>query len=213
MRRYLFVTAGIVLLVALCAVAATRLAFPSPENPTGPPIYAQISNVAPYGEEIYHTDVWAAIPFYRDPNCVRPEFNLLDLWDLPVDKDQPGAFGCALTIRGFEIWSVLPPAAQGPISGHYSGLGAVPIYFVEWAELQPAVADRILTITDLRAMQTLKVGYASFFSVELHPSNAAQVPHIEISAHGILQEGRQFQFQVAGGDQSELVKHRKIVFW
>lgn len=207
MRKYLLLAAGAVALVSLCALANVRLEFPTADNP-GPPFYAQISNVPPFGEEIYHTEEWAAIPFYRDPRCVPPQFNLLDMFDPPT------AFGCPLSIQGFEIWPVPPPDGAGPTQGKYWGLGAVPVFFVRWPELQVAAADRMLTMTELLALPSLRVGSASFFSMELHPSGAANVPHIEISARGVLPaEGRQFHFQVAGGDQSALVKHVKIVFW
>ncbi len=209
----LFVTAGIAASAALVAIqvarADIRLAFP--EQAPGPPIYAQISNIPEFGEEIYHTDEWAAIPFYRDPGCVPPSFNLLDMFDFPTDST-PGAFGCALTIKGFEIWPAPPDQAPGPIHMQGLGLGRVPIYFVSWPELRAAVADHTLTFTELSSLASLKIGYASFFSVDLHPSGLAKVPHIEISARGALADGRQFQFQVAGGDQSALVKHVKIVF-
>jgi hypothetical protein len=206
MRKNLFATAGMVTLVAVWALANVRLEFPTADFP-GVPAYAQISNVPPFGEEIYHTEEWAAIPFYRDPGCVPPDFNLLDMFDAPR------AFDCPMKVQGFEIWPVPPPQGAGPISGRTWGLGAVPIYFVRWQELQPAAADRMLTITDVRALPSLRIGYATFFSLELHPSGVANVPHIEISARGVLPDGRQFQFQVAGGDQSALVKHVKIVFW
>lgn len=207
MKRHLFISVSIVALVGAYAFASVRLPFPTAENP-GPPFYAQISHIELFGEEIYHTEEWAAIPFYRNPSCVPSDFNLLEMFDVPR------AFDCTLTVQGFEIWPVPPDqGGAGPSQGKYWGLGAVPIYFVSWPELQVAVADRGLTITELLDLPSLKIGSASFFSVDLHPSGgAANVPHIEISARGVLQDGRQFQFQVAGGDQSALIKHIKIVF-
>ena len=208
MKRHLFIAVTIIALVGAYAFASVRLPFPTEENP-GPPFYAQISNIEPFGEEIYHTEEWAAIPFYRNPGCVPSEFNLLEMFDAP------GAFACELTVHGFEIWPVPPDqCGAGPSQGKYWGLGAVPIYFVRWPELQAAVADGQLTITELVDLPSLQIGSAGFFSLDLHPSGGpANVPHIEISARGVLQDGRQFQFQVAGGDQSALVKHVKIVFW
>ena len=206
MRKHMLVTAVIAALITLYAFASVRLPFPTADNP-GPPYYAQISNIGLFGEEIYHTEEWAAIPFYRNPGCVPSDFNLLDMFDAPR------AFDCTLTVQGFEIWPVPPPQGAGPTQGKYWGLGAVPIYFVNWPELQAAVADGELTITELVGLSTLKIGSAGFFSVDLHPSGVANVPHIEISARGVLDDGRQFQFQVAGGDQSALLKHVKIVFW
>jgi hypothetical protein len=206
MRKHWLVAAVIMVLVAVYAFANVRLQFPTADNP-GPPFYAQISHIEPFGEEIYHTEEWAAIPFYRNPGCVPSDFNLLEMFDAPR------AFDCTLTVQGFEIWPVPPPQGVGPTQGKYWGLGAVPIYFVSWPELQAAVADGELTITELVALPSLKLGSAGFFSVDLHPSGGANVPHIEISSRGVLQDGRQFQFQAAGGDQSALLKHVKIVFW
>lgn len=36
--------------------------------------------------------------------------------------------------------------------------------------------------------------------------------HSSVSAHGRLSNGKRFQFQVAGGDLTEIIKHIKIVF-
>jgi hypothetical protein len=208
MKRHLIITLTLVALVAAYAFASVRLQVP--KDWPGIPAYAQISHIQPFGEEIYHTDEWAAIPFYRNPGCVPPDFNLLDM------MDPPRCFDCPMTVEGFEIWPVPPDqGGLGPSQGKYWGLGAVPIYFVSWPELQTAVADGNLTITELVALPSLQIGSAGFYSLVLHPSGGpANVPHIEISARGVLlNDGRQFQFQVAGGDQSALVKHIKIVFW
>jgi hypothetical protein len=90
----------------------------------------------------------------------------------------------------------------------------VPIYFVRWPELRAAIDnDGKLTFAELSALPSLRIGAAGVYSHEIHPTGLANVPHIEISARGVLPGGKQFQFQVAGGDQSALVKHVKIVFW
>ncbi len=188
------------------AQSKVRLGFWPGSPYPGPPIYAQISYTLEFGWEIYHTDKWAAIPFYREPGCVPADFNLLDMFNPPV------AWDCALTVQGFEIWTspVGPPLTMTTL-----GLGAVPIYFVGWSALQEAVVDRVLTMAELNGLvQTgdAVVGTASFFASQLHPSGGTAVPLIEISANGLLQDGRRFQLQVAGGDRSDLVKHVKIAF-
>ncbi len=43
-----------------------------------------------------HNEEWAAIVFYGDPACVPGGFNLLEFYDVPA------AFGCPLTVTGFE---------------------------------------------------------------------------------------------------------------
>ncbi len=190
---------------AASAQSETRLGFGPGSDYPGPPIYAQISYSSDLGWEIYHTDEWAAIPFYRDPGCVPQDFNLLQMFNPPV------AFDCPLAVRGFEIWASEPP----PIKMKTWGLGAVSIYFVKWPKLQEAVDDFELTMAELNALVAsgdALIGTASFFEGELHPSGGTAVPHIQISAYGRLADNRRFQFQVAGGDQSVLVRHIRIVF-
>ena len=88
---------------------------------------------------------------------------------------------------------------------------------MKWENLQTAVADYVLTMPELNALvaageEVAKVGLASFYSSELHPSGGPAVPHFDVSAHGRLSDGKRFQFQVAGGDLTRLIKHIKIVF-
>jgi hypothetical protein len=190
------------------ATASIRLEFPG-QSP-GPPFYAQISNLPGLGLEVHHTDEWAAIPFVRELNCVPPDFNLLNLFDAPA------AFGCMLTVQGFEIRKSLAPEDIRPIQAKLWGLGAVPILFVSWPELQPAVADGVLTLTELRSLPSLRIGYASFFSMEFHPwapGDDFRGANLQISARGILQDGRQFQFLYSGVHVPKQQKHVLIRFW
>ena len=43
------------------------------------------------------------------------------------------------------------------------GLGAVRVWFVSWPELQTAMADGVLTITELATLPSLKVGATGSF--------------------------------------------------
>jgi hypothetical protein len=185
------------------AQSPKHLEFPS--QVPGPPFYAQISDFPGVGGEYYHTAEWAAVVFHRQPSCVPPNFNLLDGFDVPA------AFGCPLTIRGFEIWPAPPPEGFAPIEVRGSGLGAVPIYFVSWSDLQIAVRDRVLTITELESLPSLKIGFASTFNLGIRPGVYTQ-PGIEMSGRGLLQDGRQFEFEASAGGPSIDPKHVKIVF-
>ncbi|SRR5216683_5849629 len=143
------------------ASAAVRTAFPA-QNP-GPPYYAFFAG-APFAE-IFRDDGWVAIPFVRDPSCVPLGFNLL------ASADIPAAFGCELTVEGFALWKNGPaPTDPAPMFAKYSGLGRVPVWFVRWTELQPAISGGVLTIGDLQAMHSLLVGSADIFeAVEARP--------------------------------------------
>ena len=48
-------------------------------NRKGHPCYARIAL-----GEIYHDGEWAAIAFYRDPDSIREDFNLLEFLDIPA---------------------------------------------------------------------------------------------------------------------------------
>ncbi len=159
-----------------------------PGDSPGIPAYARADR--PF---VLHTDEWAAIIFYRTPGCVPVDSNLLDF----VDASR--AFGCALTISGFELWDNGPGIDGGPRHAISSGL-AVPVWFVPWPQLQAALADDVLTITELGSLDPLE-GTATTFHEILNPSvppdttGGAKVPHLTITASGFLPDGRSFQIE------------------
>jgi hypothetical protein len=157
LSRLAFVVA---LLTPATAQSAVRTTFPA-QNP-GPPFYAFLDR-PPVGE-IFRDGDWVAIPFVRDPSCIPPDFNLLDSADIPR------AFGCELTVKGFALWKNGPPPIDPvPIQAYYSGLGAVPVWFVTWTDLQAAIADDELTTAELQSLPSLIIGSASFFEAVEQP--------------------------------------------
>jgi hypothetical protein len=180
----LLVVVALLLLVASSAYAKIR-------TPGGGdvPFYARIER-----GEIFHTDEWAAIVFYRPPQCVPnepgEEFNLLDFYDWD------NAFGCdPPTTDGFMIWDG-EPGLSDPIQIKLRGLGAVPVWFVAWPELEAAIADDSLIMSELEEMSSLLTGSASFYTETLHPTGVVQVPMINYVAHGLLDDGRSFKVHV-----------------
>ena len=134
---------------------------------------------------IPHNEEWAAIVFYRDPACVPVGFNLLEFYDVPA------AFGCPLTVAGFEIFeNGLPPIDPAPLFTNLRGLGHVPVWFVSWPDLQVQIADGVLTIADLESMNSLQRGDATFFAERLHPYK-----NYNVVAHGLLEDGRSFDYE------------------
>jgi len=169
-----------------------------PQDDPGPPYYARIRH-----NFAIHNGQWAAIFFYRSPACVPASFNLLQLFN------PPAAFGCPLTVEGFAIYDqVPPPPGVSPKQAKTFGLGAVPVWFVRWADLQAAVADGVLTIRDLAQMNPI-VGSATFFRETLHPTETAQVPKLSIVARGTTATGAFFVQASANGPGLEL-KHVTI---
>jgi hypothetical protein len=184
--------------------AAVRVEFP--EQSPGYPFYARIEPGSP--PFVIQDGTWAAIVFYRLPQCVPAGFNLLTLFDVP------GAFACPLTVRGFEIWkNGGPPVDLAPIQVESRGLGAVPIWFVRWTELQTAMADGTLTVTELFAIPSLRIGSASFFQESVRPVGGAQKGSLQIVAQGLLSDGTSFQLQFASVEgQLDLTSSVKIFF-
>lgn len=179
--------------------AAVTVGFPG-EDP-GPPLYALF-------EPLFqpHTDEWAAIAFVRDPACVPADFNLLDVIHVPA------AFGCPSKVEGHVTYKNGPP----PIHVLMRGLGAVPIWFVAWPELQAAMSDGVLTVGDLEALPSRRVGVASFFHMTQHPGeNRPQGLHngkIAIVAAGQVTGGGAFRFQVRemGVNEASILRHVAI---
>ncbi len=188
--RLLFMLAAFIMLAGSSqAQVRTQI----PEADPGPPFYARVEKSSVHTQIVPHTNEWAAIVFYRSPACVPPNFNLMDLFDIP------GAFFCELTIEGFEVWrNAPPPVDAAPMQARFNGLGAVPVWFVSWTELQAGVADGVLTITELQSMSSLQMGTATFFRETLHPTDGARQPKITIVAHGTLEDGRTFQLHHSG---------------
>lgn len=165
-----------------------------------PPFYARISVNPSLGldQEIFHNDQWAAIPFYRDIECIPADFNLLQMIDLtpdPIYGLRP--FGCALAVEGFELWKNAPGIDPAPIHSRLRGIDAVEIWFVSWPALLSEVQDGQLTIGELAAMTSLRRGTATLFSETLHPLGPAHAHNIALEALGYTDDGARFLFHVA----------------
>ena len=168
-----------------------------------PPFYAALA----HGFEP-HTDEWAVIAFYRTPECIPAGFNLLDFLDF---SGQPAL--CELHVEGRVNWASLDdpyPAGQ-----FLSGTGAVPIWFVRWPELQAAIADDLLTIGELAALPSLRVGGASFFLESVRNDTRGRRGGNEaLVARGLLSDGSSFLVQMTEKfrDGVHLYPHLAIEF-
>ncbi len=169
------------LFLALTASANERLLIP---EDTAPPLYTAAGgapNFLPDGSVfVIHDGQWAAIPFYRPPECVPLDFNLLEGFDL-------AALDCPLLVEGFAEFR-----DPGPILTELNGLGAVPVWFVRWSELQDATADDELTILELASLESLEIGSADFYHEQNHIFGIHPVSHLTVVARGTLEDGRSF---------------------
>jgi hypothetical protein len=176
--------AGVFLALVVRANPPVIETFPSPERP-GPPFYANFS-----ADFIPTDDGTVGIAFLREPSCIPTDFNLLLLFDVPA------AFGCELTIEG-KLWWYDPATDPFPFKIQQWGLGAVPIYFVDDAELAAAAQDGVLTIGELQALPSLLIGFADSFLEVIHNSNqggAGKGHEVQNASGTILQGGLPFYF-------------------
>ena len=186
-------------MLALAAIAAS-LGAPKveaiernivPDDSQSGPFYARLERGF-----VHMTDQWVAVAFYRDPECVRPGFNLLNFFDF---ANIPAIFGCALTVHGFEIWKKSSASDAGPMQSRLFGNGAVPVWFVSVSDFNAALPG--ITIGELKEMPSLRIGYATFFEETLHPAGSARQTMLHLSSYGWLEDGAHFQYEAteAGG--------------
>jgi len=156
-------------------------AFAVTNSPANPPFYARVE--LPF---TIHTDEWAVIVFYRPPACVPGGFNLLDFFDVP------GAFFCGpLAVEGREM-RMDPNPFAAPFQSLLKGLGSVPVWLVTWADMQAALADDVVTRTELESLPSLLMGTADTFEEMLQPIPTRVPSRLVINAQGTLEDGRSF---------------------
>jgi hypothetical protein len=101
---------------------------------------------------------WTATIFYRPPECIRADFNLVTFFD------PPRAFACApMTMDGFALFENGPGIDPAPLLSILDGQGAVPIWFTRTRRFQAARADGVVTVGELAALKPLR-GSASVYS-------------------------------------------------
>jgi hypothetical protein len=183
--------------------APVRLTFPG-QDP-GPPFYSEMA-----GDFLFHTEQEAAVVFWRQPECVPDDFNLLVNLDLtPAFPDgPPRPFLCPLTVEGVSTWHD-PATDPFPYQVQVRGSGAVPIWFVAWPELQGAIGDGMLTIAELAGLPSLQIGYASFYQESVRNSTQGQRhPSSSTVARGTMADGGVFRLHVSeklqGGERDYL---------
>jgi hypothetical protein len=171
----------VALTLSTVAQAQIHLQIPADRQP---PIYAAFDRGF-----MPHTEEWAVVIFYRTPDCVPADFNLLDFFDLP-----PRPFLCALQIEGHSNWRSLDDPY--PADSHLQGTGAVPLWFVRWTELQAAVADDELTVAELASLPSLLIGSALSYHESIRNDIRGQRGGNEaVVATGTLTDGRTFQVE------------------
>lgn len=160
----------------------------------GPPFYAR------FGEnETFSDGETVAVVFYRSPDCIPDEFNLNAFFDFPSESG-PGAFGCAPpTTDVVEYWAGEPGSGPAPAISEMTGKGAVPVWFFAAEDIESALADGVVTISDLEGIPSRRVGTAATYTELLHPSQSNAQSLIQFNAAGTLEDGGDFLVDASYG--------------
>jgi hypothetical protein len=165
-----------------------------PDEDPGIPIYAR---VGPILNQFFVTDGQLVIPFYRDPECIRDDFNFLTYYD------PPAAFGCDLTVQGKFVIEADAEQGSFPIMAHTEGT-QVPVWIVDWAEFQVLMEDESVTLPGIEALNPIK-GFAQQYEEFLSPRMNEH--EVIIEAAGIIPaNSQQFNFELTHrGDQIQKI--------
>lgn len=195
-------------LALLLLVVPTVLASVRIDSDGQLPFYARVPR-----DEIITDGEWVAVVFYRPASCIPADFNMLDFFDFP-DATGLGAFDCQPpTTDSVERWQNGPEVDPAPILVKFRGLGAVPVWFVTWSELEAAIADDMLTIGELEALPSLRRGSAEHYREIVHPWQNVENGNgdLRIVARGELEDGGRFRLRVSVNDIVNMRGNIRIV--
>jgi hypothetical protein len=162
-----------------------ELAFP--EDDPGPPFYARIAVLGP-DVLLMESNGTVVIPMMRQVECIDPEFNLLDLYHVP------NGFFCPLTLAGRGL--IEPNAPMGTFPAIAYGAGSnMPVWFVESGPLSSAMADGVLTLPELEALNPRK-GVASRYEEYNKPRSEEDYLLVIESEGTIPGTNQRFEYKV-----------------
>lgn len=158
---------GVVLLAGV-ALASDRRLIP----PDGLPVWERGLGVSDSGIVVF--------VFYRPMELVPPGHDFHNVLDFSALTIPP-------LVQGFDLWDEGAAAPKQVVLENAEGKQVV-ICFVDSEELAPLWFDGTpFTIDELQAMESLQIGYASFYHEVLHPDKM-----IEVVAKGLLEDGQPF---------------------
>lgn len=165
-----------------------------PNEDPGIPIYARVGQIM---NQLFVADGQLIIPFYRDPECIRNDFDFLTYYDPPT------AFGCELTVQGKYVIEEDAEEGTFPIMAHTEG-EQVPIWIIDWPEFHALMENESVTLPDIEALNPIKgvaQKYEEYLSPRMHEHE------VIIEAEGTIQAtGEQFTFMLTHrGDQIESI--------
>ncbi|MGY6741152.1 MAG: hypothetical protein ACXIUQ_00340 [Cecembia sp.] len=162
-----------------------ELAFP--EDDPGPPFYARIAVLGP-DILLMESNGTVVIPMMRQVECIDPEFNLLDLYHVP------NGFFCPLTLAGRGLIEPNAPLGTFPAIAYGEGTN-MPVWFVDSSPLANAMADGVLTLPELEALNPKK-GVASRYEEYNKPRSEEDYLLVIESEGTIPGTNQRFEYKV-----------------
>lgn len=176
--------------ISMVGVVQAELRLEIPAQTFGPPFYARIEFASVDPALVPNNGEWAAVVLYRQLSCIPPSFNLLQVFDVPR------AFSCPLNdMGGYEVYRNAPGVDPAPTWSRLIGRSNVPVLFVRHTEFVAAVADGVLTLPELRALPSAKMGNATQFNELLRPSQSNATPLLHITAQGRFADNSGFRLR------------------
>ena len=182
--------APLLAVVLLAGVANAQQCLSVPDEFPGIPAYGR--GIATRGVPTSDSD-WCASVWYRPPECVPNNFNLLMFADFGL-FDPSRAAECPFLMEGFMIWEDgKDPYVDQPYYWELhdiKGVG-VPIWFFTQEDKYRALRGT-LKIQELEKMPSLLKGLADHYYEILDVHAGPDEPLLEIVASGDLDDGRRF---------------------
>jgi hypothetical protein len=186
---------------------AERLDFPV--TSPGVPAYARLELLIP-GFDVPRSEQWAAVAFYRDPECIPANFDLGQFFHFP-GPDGLGAFACQLLVEGHEIWENGPGLDLAPI--YVQSRNAVPdlpIWFLLLDELAPLLDRGFVFLGEIESLPSLIRGRAWRFEESNYPNGTTDNPGLTLRADGRLENGGRFtlawHFHPSAGEDEVIIE-------
>jgi hypothetical protein len=191
------ISAGFVagLLAVGCSDAPTALTAPTRPDLSHGGLHRLVvpDDVAPGGPPVFfahiHDDggsAWVPVVFFRDPALTPADENLL-----PLDG-QGNAMSRAAAPRTVEGFVLIETPPFPALANFTNAVGeTVPVWFVSRQDFEGAAADDVVTKAELLTMPSLMLGGATHFRFLASPGS--NVPSIQVSAGGVLDDGGRFQ--------------------
>ena len=138
-------------------------------------------------------DGWQLVYFFRPPECIPTDFDLLYALTflVPSPLPRPDATECGpATIDGYAMWRGEPPPvptlSNPPFAVESRGLGAVPVWFIPAEAWDAAIENDRVTIGELEESVQLRGTAHDFHEVSV--GNA-----ISVEMEGTLEDGTPFR--------------------